>query len=257
MGDFTDAAMLAFHYEATDAEREHARLVDEPGALAGWFDDGRIVATASVYSRDMSVPGGTVPCAAVTAVTVVPSHRRRGLLTGLMRRQLDDLRDAATRSPRCRRRRAGSTGASATASPRPTAVLLARRPRGRLAAGRTTVPRCASRLPAEHVDAMRPCTSGCAARGRDARPPGALVGRPPPRPPERAAGATARARCWPTAATRCTRSLRPRRPRGRRARSASASSLPRRRGRARLWSFLLDQDLTRTLSGPARRSTSR
>src|SRR6476619_2921997 len=90
---FTDAAMLAFHYEATDAEREQARRLDEPARALGWDDDGQIVATASVYSRDISVPGGTVPCAAVPAVTVLPSHRRRGLLTGLMRRQLDDLRE--------------------------------------------------------------------------------------------------------------------------------------------------------------------
>ena len=33
-----------------------------------------------------------MPCAAVTAVGVVPTHRRRGLLTAMMRRQLEDVR---------------------------------------------------------------------------------------------------------------------------------------------------------------------
>ena len=51
---FTDAAMLAFHYEATDAEREHARLVDEPARALVWEDDGQIVATAISPSMRMT-----------------------------------------------------------------------------------------------------------------------------------------------------------------------------------------------------------
>ena len=37
------------------------------------------------------MPGTVVPCAAVTAVGVVPTHRRRGLLTSMIGRQLDDV----------------------------------------------------------------------------------------------------------------------------------------------------------------------
>jgi predicted acetyltransferase len=55
-------------------------------------DAGRIVATAGAYSFELTVPGGAlVPVAGVTAVGVLPSHRRRGILTSLMRRQLDDV----------------------------------------------------------------------------------------------------------------------------------------------------------------------
>ncbi len=39
----------------------------------------------------MTVPGGSVPVAAVTVVTVQPSYRRRGLLTEMMTHQLDDI----------------------------------------------------------------------------------------------------------------------------------------------------------------------
>ena len=57
---FTDAAMLAFHHEATDEEREHAGRVDEPGRALVWDDDGaRSSPRPAVYTRDMSVPGGT------------------------------------------------------------------------------------------------------------------------------------------------------------------------------------------------------
>jgi len=42
----------------------------------------------------MSVPGGaSIPTAGVTVVGVLPTHRRRGLLTDLMRAQLADCRD--------------------------------------------------------------------------------------------------------------------------------------------------------------------
>jgi len=39
------------------------------------------------------VPGGDVRAAGVTGVGVIPTHRRRGVLTGLMRRQLADVRE--------------------------------------------------------------------------------------------------------------------------------------------------------------------
>src|SRR5215210_2688191 len=39
----------------------------------------------------MTVPGGSVPTAAVTIVTVSPTYRRRGLLTAMMKHQLDDI----------------------------------------------------------------------------------------------------------------------------------------------------------------------
>ncbi|MGH8882593.1 MAG: GNAT family N-acetyltransferase, partial [Stackebrandtia sp.] len=42
-------------------------------------------------TRDLSVPGGVVPAAHVTKVGVTATHRRRGLLSRLMRRQLTDV----------------------------------------------------------------------------------------------------------------------------------------------------------------------
>ena len=38
----------------------------------------------------LSVPGGELPTGGVTFVTVMPSHRRRGLMSGMMRRMIDD-----------------------------------------------------------------------------------------------------------------------------------------------------------------------
>ena len=57
------------------------------------FDDGVIVAGAGAYPFGLTVPGGTLPCAGVTVVGVLPSHRRRGLLRRMMDVQLDDVRE--------------------------------------------------------------------------------------------------------------------------------------------------------------------
>ena len=58
-------------------------------SLSLW-DGDRVMATWGVYSQELTVPGAVVPCAGVTWVTVSPTHRRRGVLTAMMRRHLDE-----------------------------------------------------------------------------------------------------------------------------------------------------------------------
>jgi predicted acetyltransferase len=90
--DFGRAVMSAFHRERTDEDRRHYERLDEPERSLAWFDGARMVATSMALTRELTVPGAVLACAAVTAVTVVPTHRRRGLLTQMMRRQLADVR---------------------------------------------------------------------------------------------------------------------------------------------------------------------
>ncbi|WP_442874280.1 GNAT family N-acetyltransferase [Amycolatopsis sp. NBC_00438] len=55
--------------------------------------DGRPVGTATAHSFELTLPGGTVtPASGVTAVGVVPTHRRQGVLTAMMRHQLAQVR---------------------------------------------------------------------------------------------------------------------------------------------------------------------
>ncbi|MFF2779807.1 GNAT family N-acetyltransferase [Streptomyces sp. NPDC058052] len=55
--------------------------------------DGRPVGTAGAYTFELTLPGGTVvPVSGVTAVGVLPTHRRQGVLSALMRHQLAELR---------------------------------------------------------------------------------------------------------------------------------------------------------------------
>lgn len=76
----------------TEPLERFARNIQSERAHAVW-DDGRIVGGTAVFPFELSIPGGTVRCAGVTAVGVDPTHRRRGLLRALMRAQLDDVHE--------------------------------------------------------------------------------------------------------------------------------------------------------------------
>jgi predicted acetyltransferase len=66
-------------------------MFERERALAA-YDGERIVGTAGTFSMTLAVPGGELPMAGVTMVGVQPTHRRRGVLRDMMRRQLDDIR---------------------------------------------------------------------------------------------------------------------------------------------------------------------
>ena len=54
------------------------------------YEDDAIVGTTATYSLRTRVPGGApVPTAGITGVGVLPTHRRRGILTRLMTLALD------------------------------------------------------------------------------------------------------------------------------------------------------------------------
>ncbi len=85
--------------EVADADRlaRAAESYQRDFALA-ISDHGRIVATASAYPLELTLPAApgrvypSIPVPGVTAVGVSPTHRRRGLLTTLMEHQLADFR---------------------------------------------------------------------------------------------------------------------------------------------------------------------
>lgn len=76
---------------ASDARWEYAARTYAPGRNFGAFRGGTMVGTAMSFESTMVVPGGAVlPMAAVSRVGVRADHRRRGVLTELMRAQLRD-----------------------------------------------------------------------------------------------------------------------------------------------------------------------
>ncbi len=81
----------AFGAHLTPAELEQERAVAEIDRCLAAFDGDRMVGAAAAASLTMTLPGGEIGVAGVTGVGVLPTHRRRGINSALMRRQLDDL----------------------------------------------------------------------------------------------------------------------------------------------------------------------
>jgi predicted acetyltransferase len=86
------AAEIAFGsgaLEDEDWERERQALPASRAHAA--FDGGKPVALAGAYQFDLTIPGGELPCAGVTWVGVIPTHRRQGILRNLMKQELADV----------------------------------------------------------------------------------------------------------------------------------------------------------------------
>jgi predicted acetyltransferase len=64
----------------------------------GAFDGDIPVGGAALYTRTITVPGAVIPVGRVVWVGVAPTHRRRGILTSLMRKQLTDLYESGGES---------------------------------------------------------------------------------------------------------------------------------------------------------------
>jgi predicted acetyltransferase len=98
----TDDEFDAFHAVDEQAFQGSPPAADErPKILSRFefdrslaaFDGGEPVGIAGAFSFRMRIPGAVAPVAGVSWVAVLPSHRRRGILTQLMRRQLSDVRE--------------------------------------------------------------------------------------------------------------------------------------------------------------------
>lgn len=82
----------SLHQEPPNDEKwPTVRRCYEPGRTVGAFAGDTVVGSAMSLASDLTVPGGAVvPMAAVSGVGVRADHRRRGALTGMMRRQLKE-----------------------------------------------------------------------------------------------------------------------------------------------------------------------
>lgn len=78
----------------SEEEKELRRTRLDLRRARGVFDGERCVATYRSFDQRLTVPGGEVAANAVTGVTVTSTHRRRGLLSGLI---TEDLRAAKER----------------------------------------------------------------------------------------------------------------------------------------------------------------
>lgn len=89
-----DLQGYVFHHDFDDEARALDRRLWEPERSLVADDDGTIAGHTTVLTRDLTVPGAIIPAAHVTGVGVLPTHRRRGLLTAMMHRQLAEVAGA-------------------------------------------------------------------------------------------------------------------------------------------------------------------
>jgi predicted acetyltransferase len=92
--EVTGALNGIWHYfggRATEENTELLKTILSAERTHAAFDAETIVGGAGAYLFELTVPGGAqVPTAGVMAVGVLPTHRRRGVLSKLMQRQLAD-----------------------------------------------------------------------------------------------------------------------------------------------------------------------
>ncbi|MBF6327684.1 GNAT family N-acetyltransferase [Nocardia transvalensis] len=89
------ARMIADTYgvDRSDEELANQRAATDLARTLAAFEGDAPVSGASVYARTLTVPGAVVPVAGIASVGVAPTHRRRGILTSMMRRQLTDIHE--------------------------------------------------------------------------------------------------------------------------------------------------------------------
>ncbi|WP_232792572.1 GNAT family N-acetyltransferase [Actinacidiphila yeochonensis] len=80
--------------DLSDEELANERATIELDRTIGAFDGDTPVGGAAVHPRSLTVPGAVLPVAGVTWVGVAPTHRRRGILTSMMRKQLTGLHES-------------------------------------------------------------------------------------------------------------------------------------------------------------------
>lgn len=91
MGGFVAVMEHAFGFDLKEESREHFINEFELDRLVGAFDGDQLVGTGGAFTFDLTVPGGTVGCGGTTVIAVLPTHRRRGVLTDMMRFHLDEV----------------------------------------------------------------------------------------------------------------------------------------------------------------------
>ena len=91
--EWSSAEFLGFSGQATDEYVEIARSIAELDRTFGAFDGPDIVGTTTTRTTALTIPGGVSRLGFVDSVAVLPTHRRRGIMTEMLRVQLDQVHE--------------------------------------------------------------------------------------------------------------------------------------------------------------------
>ena len=91
---FSEVLASAFLVDHSEEFLGEERAVFEPSRSHAVFDGETMIGTGQLLSRRVVLPGADpVPAGAVTSIGVAPGHRRRGVLSMIMRSQLEFLHE--------------------------------------------------------------------------------------------------------------------------------------------------------------------
>ncbi len=89
-----EIACVAFCAQPTQEDEEAHRLGFPFGRALCAYEAGKMVATSTVYTQELTVPGHVaVPIGGLSWITTLPTHRRRGLMQQLVAASLADMAD--------------------------------------------------------------------------------------------------------------------------------------------------------------------
>src|SRR3954452_17440744 len=94
--EFSAATAGIGHYFGggwTPEEKERFAVLLPFERMHAAFDGENIVGGAGAFPFELSVPGGTLPCAGLPLVAVLPTHLCRGILGRMMRAQLETVHE--------------------------------------------------------------------------------------------------------------------------------------------------------------------
>ena len=80
-------------YQVRPGGLERAKQYREVARVNCAADGEEVVGTCAGVDMEVGVPGGVAPMSGITSVAVSPTHRRRGILTQMVRKQLQQERD--------------------------------------------------------------------------------------------------------------------------------------------------------------------
>jgi predicted acetyltransferase len=90
--EFAGVMGVAFGETINDAELADHQLGFEFDRSIAAFDGDRIVGTGGADSMDLTLPGlTTIPVGGLTSISVLPTHRRRGILRAMILRHFDEV----------------------------------------------------------------------------------------------------------------------------------------------------------------------
>ena len=88
----TEKQLLDYGWENEDI-RQSKRPVLEKARVIGWFDHGHLASQFAVYPLKMNIFGHICRIGFITSVATYPEYTGLGLMSRLMRRSLEEMRE--------------------------------------------------------------------------------------------------------------------------------------------------------------------